>query len=67
MQTFISFCQGKGEKGLQEHFIFVQKLRKFVQKILKRLDVFRQKSACPYETSLEIKKESCRYPACGRK
>ena len=47
--------------------VFVQKLRKFVQKILKRLDVFRQTSACPYETSLEIKKESCRYPACGRK
>lgn len=42
MQTFISFCQGKGEKGLQEHFIFVQKLRKFVQKILKRPDVFQQ-------------------------
>lgn len=47
--------------------VFVQKLRKFVQKILKRLDVFRQASACPYERSLGIKKESCRYPACGRK
>lgn len=58
MQTFISFCQGKGEKGLQKHFIFCTKLRKFVQKILKRLDVFRQASACPYERSLGIKKKA---------